>query len=202
MTIRGCGVAVAIAVAACARAARSAPTPVFTEGVWHIRLDVDSAPSRQVPKQPISGTVNFATGRYSIDLRRVISRELANRAGVVVLPPQNQREAALYKITLGDSNSFDDKIVLLGRPVTSDSIAGTWSETILCCSAGGRFTLWRPAAPAARPRTSPTDLPEVAALRRAGMSQSAAPLPSAACADSAAWVFVPCPTTETSRNRR
>jgi len=133
---------------ACALTNRPSPSPAFGQGAWRIRLDVDSAPSRQVPKQPIYGTINFAAAHYSIELRQAISRSLANSAAVVALPQSNQQGPALYKITLGDSNSFDEKIVLVGRPVTSDSIVGTWSETILCCSAAGRFTLWRSASPA------------------------------------------------------
>ena len=138
--------ALAVLLAACALTHRPVPSPAFAQGPWRIRLDVDSAPSRQVPKQPVYGTVDFATAHYSIELRRAISRTLANTAAVVALPQSNEKAPALYKITLGDSNSFDDKIVLVGRPVTPDSIVGTWSETILCCSAAGRFTLWRPPA--------------------------------------------------------
>ena len=145
--VRPLSVAVAVALAACAFMSRPAPTPAFTQGAWRIRLDVDSAPSRQVPKQPIYGTINFATARYAIELRQAISRGLANSAAVVAVPQENQRTAVQYKITLGDSNSFDEKIVLVGRAVTSDSIVGTWSETILCCSAAGRFTLWRGPSP-------------------------------------------------------
>jgi enterochelin esterase family protein len=128
---------------ACALTNHASPSPAFARGAWRIRLDVDSAPSRQVPKQPLYGTINFATAHYSIELRQAISRNLANSAAVVAWPQSKQQGPALYKITLGDSNSFDEKIVLMGRPVTSDSIVGTWSETILCCSAAGRFTLWR-----------------------------------------------------------
>jgi len=45
--------------------------------------------------------------------------------------------------SLGDSASFDEKIVMSGRAITADSIVGTWTETIVCCSAAGRFALWR-----------------------------------------------------------
>jgi hypothetical protein len=134
-----------VAIAACAAASRPAPTltPVFTTGVWRIRIDVDSAPTRFQPTKPVFGTVDFASGHFAIDFRQAIARTLPNAAHVVQVTPEATGQPPQYKITLGDSTSFDDKIILLGRPVTADSIVGMWSETILCCSAVGRFVLWR-----------------------------------------------------------
>jgi len=92
-------------------------------------------------KEPTFGSIDFAARRYSIDFWRAINHRLPNGASVAVLEDPRR-----YKITLGDSTSFDEKIVMIGRAVTRDSIVGTWSETIVCCSASGRFSLWRPAS--------------------------------------------------------
>jgi hypothetical protein len=132
------------AIAGCASARRAEPAPLFTSGDWRIRIDVDSAPTRLMPTKPVFGTINFASSRHAIDFRQAISRTLPGGAYVVALPAQAGGQVPVYKITLGDSSSFDDKVVFLGRAVTSDSIVGTWSETILCCAAVGRFVLWRP----------------------------------------------------------
>jgi hypothetical protein len=145
-------------VVACATAKRSSQPPVFTKGVWRVRIDVDSAPSRRPSEKPIFGMIDFATARYSIDFWLAINRRLPNGAHVVAIPQLDEGRPTLYKITLGDSSSFDEKVVFLGRQVTPDSIVGTWEETILCCAAGGRFSLWRsvrepsdPSAPHGQP---------------------------------------------------
>ena len=133
---------VAAAAAGCASTRRASP-PVFTRGPWRIRIDVDSAPSRRPAAQPIFGTIDFANARYSIDFWLAINRRLPNAAHLVPLTGDDSGHDVI-KIVLGDSSSFDDKVVLLGRQVAQDSIVGTWSETIVCCSAAGRFSLWRP----------------------------------------------------------
>jgi len=131
---------VLIGVAAGCVTANASERPIdFTRDIWQVRLDVDSAPTRNPAKEPAFGSIDFAAHRYSIDFWRAINHRLPNGAYVAALEAPRQ-----YKITLGDSTSFDDKIVMIGRPVTLDSIVGTWTETIVCCSAGGRFTLWRP----------------------------------------------------------
>lgn len=133
--------------AACAGARHPPATPVFTGAPWRIRLDVDSAPSRRVPPQPIFGTIDFAKGRYSIDLFRGLGRQgLADTVRISPVPAVAPDSTKRYRIILGDSSSFDDKLVMSARVITADSLIGTWSETILCCSAAGRFTLWRAAA--------------------------------------------------------
>jgi hypothetical protein len=129
--------------AGCAAANRPVPQPVFSQGVWHIRLDVDSAPTRLLPTRAIFGTIDFGAGRHSVELRRAIGRDLTNAVLLVAERSPDHPQSTVYKITLGQPNSFDEKIVLVGRAVTADSVVGTWSETILCCSAGGRFALWR-----------------------------------------------------------
>ena len=131
-----------IAGAACATRSIPVQPPVFAQGVWQIRIDVDSAPTRRPATRPVIGTIDFAAARYSLSFLTAINRTLPNGAYVVALPGQDDGPP-LYKVTLGDSSSFDDKVVFLGRLVGRDSIVGTWSETILCCSAGGRFALWR-----------------------------------------------------------
>ena len=136
-------VVIAVAGAGCARHSRQAPVPVFAQGVWQVRIDIDSAPSRRPSTKPVFGSIDFAAGRYSIDFRLAINRTLPNGAFIATIPRSDDRQPPMYKVTLGDSSSFDEKVVMLGRLVTRDSIVGTWSETILCCSAGGRFTLWR-----------------------------------------------------------
>lgn len=133
----------ATAVGACASAPRPLPAPLFTQGVWRIRIDVDSAPSRRPSNKPVFGTINFARDTYAIDFGVAINRHLPKGAHVVALPQHDDDHSTVFKITLGDSSSFDEKIVFLGRQVARDSLAGTWAETILCCAAGGRFSLWR-----------------------------------------------------------
>jgi len=91
-----------------------------------------------VAKGPNFGSVDFASHRYSLDFSHAINHRVPTGAYVSALA-----ESQHYRITLGDSTSFDDKIVMIGNAVTRDSIVGTWTETIVCCSAGGRFTLWR-----------------------------------------------------------
>jgi hypothetical protein len=140
----------ALVVIGCAMGAVPAPSPALTDGIWQIRLDLDSAPTRTLLKQPVFGTIDFAMKRYTIDLRRSIGRSIPNAASIVEQPQADRQSPATYKVTLGDSTSFDDKIILIGRRVGSDSIVGTWNETVLCCSAAGRFILWRTAA--SRPR--------------------------------------------------
>ena len=129
------------ALLGCATASHSSP-PAFTTGTWRVRIDVDSAPTRQLPKQPVFGTIDFATGRYAIDFQHSFRGTLPNGAYIAPVPdaPASLPE---YRITLGDSSSFDDKIVMRGRLVARDSIVGTWSETVICCSAAGHFSLWR-----------------------------------------------------------
>jgi len=133
-----------VALCGCATAGR--PTaPAFTTGTWRVRIDVDSAPTRRLTKQPLFGTIDFATGRYVIDLQHSFNSALPN--GAYIAPETNTSALAPeYKITLGDSSSFDNKIVMRGRLIARDSIVGTWSETVLCCSAGGHFSLWRAAS--------------------------------------------------------
>jgi hypothetical protein len=143
ITRLGLAIAVAALVAGCAARRGELAAPVFTQGVWLVRIDVDSAPTRRPSTKPIVGTVDFAAARYAIDFFQAIKRRLPPGAYVVALPPQQEGQPPLYKMTLGDSSSFDEKLVFLGRLVGPDSIVGTWSETILCCSAGGRFALWR-----------------------------------------------------------
>ena len=123
---------------ACVTASRSVRAVDFTRGVWQIRIDVDSAPTRLATATPNFGSIDFARHSYSLDFWRAINHRLPNAAYVTAL-----EEPTRYRITLGDSASFDEKIVLVGRAVTPDSVVGTWMETIVCCSAGGRFTLWR-----------------------------------------------------------
>jgi hypothetical protein len=128
----------------CATANRPAPTPTFTQGTWRIRLDVDSTPGRRPPSHPIFGTINFATGHYAIDLFQALSRrDIRDTARIAALPRTDERQPATYRIILGDSASYDDKLVFIARQVTRDSLVGTWSETIVCCSAAGRFSLSR-----------------------------------------------------------
>lgn len=124
--------------AACVTANRSVRPVDFTRDVWQLRLDVDSAPTRHPANEPSLGSIDFAAHRYSLDVWRALNRRLPAGAYVTALDESRQ-----YKITLGDSTSFDEKIVMTGRALTADSIIGTWTETIICCSAGGRFMLWR-----------------------------------------------------------
>ena len=126
-------------VTACMSIGQSPRAVDFTRAAWQVRLDVDSAPTRRPSKEPTFGSVDFTAHRHTVDLDRAISHRIPSGAAVIALEKPRQ-----YKITLGDSASFDDKIVMIGRAVTVDSIVGTWAETILCCSAGGRFVLWRP----------------------------------------------------------
>jgi len=127
------------ALVACIAANRSVRPVDFTRDVWQVRIDVDSAPTRLSTKTPVLGSIDFAAHRYSLDLWSAINHRLPNGAYVTAIEEQPR-----YRITLGDSASYDEKIVMIGRAVSRDSIVGTWSETIVCCSAGGRFTLWRP----------------------------------------------------------
>jgi hypothetical protein len=99
-------------------------------------MDVDSVPTRRASGEPVFGIVDFTAGIQKIDLRRSINRSLPPGAHISV-------DGGNYKIVLGDSASYDEKIVMLGRLVTPDSIVRKWSETILCCSAIGKFSLWR-----------------------------------------------------------
>ena len=139
-------VIIAVAAAACVHAARPVPAPVFIDGVWNVRIDVDSVPTRRLALNPVVGTIDFAKNRYAIDFWRSISRRLPNGAVVAPLPRSDDSQPRHYRITLGDTSSMEEKIVLVGRQVGRDSIVGTWSETILCCAAGGRFSLWRQGA--------------------------------------------------------
>ncbi|HEY9230189.1 MAG TPA: hypothetical protein VIP11_26285 [Gemmatimonadaceae bacterium] len=144
MNAARCWIAVVVAtIAGCASIRRSLPEPTFTQGTWRIRVDVDSAPSRRASDKPVFGTIDFATARYSIDFGAAIAHRLPNGAYVVALSQPGDAPSKQFKITLGDSSSFDEKVVLVGRQVKRDSIVGTWSETVMCCSAGGRFSLWR-----------------------------------------------------------
>lgn len=137
-------IAASLSSVGCATATH-ASAPAFATGTWRVRIDVDSAPTRQLPKQPLFGTIDFATHRYAIDLRRSLS-VLSN--GAFIAPAGGSPASSTeYRIVLGDTSSFDDKIVMRGRLVAHDSIVGTWSETIVCCSAAGRFSLWRAPAP-------------------------------------------------------
>jgi hypothetical protein len=136
----------AVVLYGCATAGRATP-PAFTTGTWRVRIDVDSAPTRRLLKQQLLGTIDFATGRYAIDFQHSFNSALPN--GAYVAPTTDASASpAEYKITLGDSSSFDNKIVMRGRLIGRDSIVGTWSETVICCSAGGRFSLWRAPPPA------------------------------------------------------
>lgn len=128
--------------AACATATRSAQPVSFPREPWRIRIDIDSAPTRIPTKEPTFGTIDFLAHRHSIDFGRAITHRIPTGAYVVALA-----EAGQYKIILGDSASYDEKILMIGRAVTRDSIVGTWTETVVCCSAGGRFSLWRPERP-------------------------------------------------------
>jgi hypothetical protein len=121
----------------CSAANRLEQPVAFTARSWRLRIDVDSAPTRIAAKQTVVGTVDFTTQRHMVDLWPAINHRIPNSAYVARLEPRQ------YKIILGDSASFDEKIVMTGRAVTPDSIVGTWTETVVCCSAGGRFTLWR-----------------------------------------------------------
>ncbi len=125
--------------AACVTTKQSPSRIDFARNVWRIRIDVDSAPARNPAKEPIFGSVNFTSHHYSVDFWRAINHTLPNAASVTVM--QDPRR---YRFIFGDSMSFDDKIIMVGQAVTNDSIVGTWTETILCCSAIGRFVLWRP----------------------------------------------------------
>jgi hypothetical protein len=102
-------------------------------------MDVDSAPTRMRPLKLLRGTIDFTAGVHRIDLRS-INPTVLPRVHVALMPGAG---AASYRIVLGDSTSYDEKIIMVGRAVARDSIVGTWSETILCCSATGRFSLWR-----------------------------------------------------------
>jgi hypothetical protein len=141
-------IATMLSSAGCATA-RPAPAPVFTTGIWRIRIDVDSAPTRRQPKQLVFGTIDFAAHRYAIDFQHSIGRVLSSAALIAPIG-ETQRTSPEYRIILGDSSSFDDKIVMRGRLVAHDSIVGTWTETILCCSAAGRISLWRTASAVGR----------------------------------------------------
>jgi hypothetical protein len=121
----------------CSAANRLEQPVTFTARSWRLRIEVDSAPTRIAAKQTVVGTVDFTTHRHMVDFWPAINHRIPNGAYVARLKPRQ------YKIILGDSASFDEKIVMTGRAVTPDSIVGTWTETVVCCSAGGRFTLWR-----------------------------------------------------------
>ena len=124
-------------VSACAAANRQARPVAFAAKSWRLRIDVDSAPTRIGAKGSVVGTIDFATHRHTVDFWRAISHRIPDGAYAVSVGPRQ------YKFVLGDSASFDEKIVMTGSAVTADSIVGTWTETIVCCSAGGRFVLWR-----------------------------------------------------------
>ena len=132
------GFALLAALFACVTSKRQVRPVDFTARIWQLRIDVDSAPTRNPAKGPTLGTVDLVAHRYSLDFWRAINRKLPNGA---YLAPSEQPQQ--YKVILGDSTSFDEKIVMIGEAVTPDSIIGTWTETIVCCSAGGRFVLWR-----------------------------------------------------------
>ena len=136
-------VAVVVSALAAACALHTARDPAFKRGVWRVRIDIDSTPTRRLPKNPVFGTIDFAAARHAIDFMPAIGRRLPPGAYVVTAPRQAPDEPTTYRITLGDSTSFDEKLAFFGRAVTDDSVVGTWTETNLCCAAAGRFALWR-----------------------------------------------------------
>ena len=133
----GWGLALTGICSGCAVTNRHEGPVTFAARSWRLRFDVDSAPTRIAAQKTVVGTVDFATHRHVVDFWPAINHRIPNGAYVVRVEPRQ------YKIILGDSASFDEKIVMIGRAVTSDSIVGTWTETIVCCSAGGHFILWR-----------------------------------------------------------
>lgn len=128
----------------CATTSRLA-TPTFATGTWRVRIDIDSAPTRRVLKQTLFGTIDFANKRFTIDFEHSIGHVLQNAARIAS-DSTAEISTKQYRIVLGDSASVDEKIVMRGHLVARDSIVGVWTETILCCSAAGRFSLWRAAA--------------------------------------------------------
>ena len=132
------GLVLAGLVVACVTANTSSRPLDFTGSAWQVRIDVDSSPTRNPAKEPTFGSIDFVAHRYSIDFWRAINHKLPNGAYAAAASLSGQ-----YRFILGDSSSFDEKIVMVGRAVAEDSVVGTWTETIVCCAAGGRFTLWR-----------------------------------------------------------
>jgi hypothetical protein len=130
-----------LTLTACAMTRRP-PQPRQPTGTWRIRIDVDSAPTRRVRREPLFGTIDFAAGTYRIDLQHSIGHNLPPAVHIGAIA-SSDAAARAYRIILGDSSSYDEKIVMVGRLVTRDSMAGTWTETVLCCAAAGRFSLWR-----------------------------------------------------------
>ena len=134
--MRRCVYLLCLAVLACTTARPQTAPAALPSGVWRIRMDVDSVPTRRASGEPVFGIVDFTAGIQKIDLQHSISRTLPVGAHISL-------DGGNYKIVLGDSASYDEKIVMIGRRVGPDSIVGKWSETILCCSATGTFSLWR-----------------------------------------------------------
>lgn len=128
---------------ACRSHPRTPPEPDFTR-LWQIRLQADSTPSRKLQHTPVTGSIDFAAKVAHIDYRPLVGRQLTPQAEVrAEKDSTGSAPSTIYRIILGDTNSDVGKIALVAHVVRADSLAGTWTETVLCCSAGGTYVLWR-----------------------------------------------------------
>jgi hypothetical protein len=128
----------------CSQARKPALEPDFKSDVWRIRLQADSTPTRTLPRKPVDGTIDFSSSLSDVDFRSLIGRSLSRRAEVKVERDSSLGgAAAVYRVILGEVNTDVGKIVLVAKAIRTDSLAGTWSETVLCCSAAGTFVMWR-----------------------------------------------------------
>jgi hypothetical protein len=144
-------VALVLALPACARRAGVLPASrTAASGAsepWHLRLELDSAPGRTPKRWQAEGVVAPDFSRYDLDVASLIGRSLTPAAEFSVIKQTDTPDGTWIEITLGDAKSDHSKILLRGRPArtgAADSIVGTWVEQAYCCSAAGRFTLWRP----------------------------------------------------------
>ena len=129
---------------ACRSHPRTLAEPEFTTGEWRIRLQADSTPSRKLQHTPVTGSIDFAANVAHIDYRPLVGRQLSPHAEVRIEKDSSSTPpSTIYRIILGELNSDVGKIALVAHAIRPDSLAGTWSETVLCCSAVGTFVLWR-----------------------------------------------------------
>jgi len=133
-----------VAIAACGGSPSRAPTPILDQGTWYIEVHVDSPSISGATGRAGSGTVDLVVGKHTLNFQPLIGRDLSHEATFSVRGRSDVPGALRYEIVLGAAHSDHDNALFEGHAVTADSIVGTWSEAAYCCSASGRFTLWRP----------------------------------------------------------
>jgi len=133
-----------IVIAACRGGPPRAPPPILDQGTWYIEVHVDSPSISGATGRAGSGTVDLVVRKHTLNFQPLIGRDLPHEATFSVRGRADVPGALRYEIVLGAAHSDHNKALFEGRAVTADSIVGTWSEAAYCCSASGRFTLWRP----------------------------------------------------------